>query len=516
MHSDAFSKLWACISMELESDVAGTSVRKGEDWCYVNNCLEGSRHRFGILSASLSPSSVTLPLVPKGWDMAWGECPEGPADIASLNDNWVMDLSRRLEECFPGAPDNLRAALAIIDLTTSYSGVGTAELALHKIVVDMRVAGFQAWAATDISPVCKRVLCVDSPLSPGCVFSNIAQRVPRLILARLESLLGHYVAAYQRRLRLLSAGRRTPTRVKRLKGFYGNAFLRSAINVLQNVDFPSDTRVYCFKHGRRCFCYPQNRHGRLWVEVAGTTCVAFSSMSSSSMGWLHPSSIPCLIWCFMVRSRRPDVVIHENVVSFDVAVLRRILGDGWAADTLAFCPSSMGIPGTRRRRYTRIAPVERRRNPQYNLQNFARVAFRCMVCDARIYFNASVDEQRQYLSDAVSPGDVEEAANHSWSCMTSLGEFQRLVGWVKAASCKAHGSPEFGVINIAQNVEYYGASQVRSTAPALLRSSRLWAGSADCAWRPVLPLELLEIMAARGCAALGEYPLAQAFKAFIE
>ena len=105
----------------------------------------------------------------------------------------------------------------------------------------------------------------------------------------------------------------------------------------------------------------------------------------------------------MIRAVRPDFVIHENVVSLDPEVLRRILGDGWVVRSFRFCPSDLGIPGTRRRRYTLFSSHGRPCNPENSLQNFARVAFKRMECDARIYFHPSVEEQKGYLATLASP-----------------------------------------------------------------------------------------------------------------
>ena len=57
-----------------------------------------------------------------------------------------------------------------------------------------------------------------------------------------------------------------------------------------------------------------------------------------------------LCWVLWARALRPRVLVHENVVGFDQALLRRLLGDLYDVVILRAQPSHVGFPFVERKR----------------------------------------------------------------------------------------------------------------------------------------------------------------------
>ena len=88
------------------------------------------------------------------------------------------------------------------------------------------------------------------------------------------------------------------------------------------------------------------------MEISGTTCVAWSNMSTASLGWLDDSSIPCLTWAYILRGIQPHTIAHECVAAFDYTELSKVLGVAYHAQSVASSPTDLGLPVERKRRYT--------------------------------------------------------------------------------------------------------------------------------------------------------------------
>ena len=90
---------------------------------------------------------------------------------------------------------------------------------------------------------------------------------------------------------------------------------------------------FCYVHQQMCPSIPpdHNCHGgtsRFLIEVAGTTCVAWSSMrGKQSFGsrWGHASTLSFLVWLHWVRRMKPCAIIHECVPAFDWGTLAEVL-----------------------------------------------------------------------------------------------------------------------------------------------------------------------------------------------
>ncbi len=305
-------------------------------------------------------------------DAVWspGQERSGPENLEAIL-VWPWHAAQRIlqhakTQGVEGFEGSLRKVLANVQVTTSYSGMGCAEGVLPLLKDAFSSLGIEAsfttFSATDVSRECREVLC-DHKDAPRHVFGDILERLLRQTRIRLENLGAHLRAKLERRVLRRGGcesgeGRRFRRQMVRELGEQHLSALRTTLSA---VDFASAGACQCARHGAPCSAdaRPSNTADggvapsppSLWVEVAGTTCVAWSSMGAG-LGWLDGSALPCLVWLFWVRFQQPDIVIHECTTRFDEAVLVELLGDMYDVESLNTSPPIMGIPSMRLRKYT--------------------------------------------------------------------------------------------------------------------------------------------------------------------
>ncbi len=251
-------------------------------------------------------------------------------------------------------------------VTSSYSGMGCPEAALAwirdalkdvGIALDVRFHG-----ASDVSGVCRKVLRLHKPGSRAeHIFSDVQSLFPEEKRRTLEKLGKRYRDQVKASTKAAESakGSEVAASVYRVETRrLGEKFFTRARQLLAEHTFDLSVRVWCDAHQRLCpFAPPVSEAPSLELEVAGTTCVAWSSMGSS-WGWLDPSAVPCLVWCFWMRARRPHLIIHENTPRFDVGKLLSVLGsEAYAAASGVTSPADFGVPARRKRRYTVLCRV---------------------------------------------------------------------------------------------------------------------------------------------------------------
>ena len=133
---------------------------------------------------------------------------------------------------------------------------------------------------------------------------------------------------------------------------YGQELYECMLELEQKQQLLSRDPITCLKHGACPGC-SWLAEGGLKVIVAGTICIAWSSMGSQQREG-HPTMLPFLIWIFLLRALTPDIVIHECVVPFDVDCFRKYLGATFECQTIVLNPTSFGWPVQRQRRYTAL------------------------------------------------------------------------------------------------------------------------------------------------------------------
>ena len=119
---------------------------------------------------------------------------------------------------------------------------------------------------------------------------------------------------------------------------------------------------WCYVHEKFCPSCPPRRgqeshdgdmDDMLWVEIAGTPCVAWSTMRRKAQTctgrWLHPTTLPTLVWLSWCKHCQPDILLHECTPLFDIKTVRDYILTGWSLHSFVFTPQALGLPAKRLR-----------------------------------------------------------------------------------------------------------------------------------------------------------------------
>ena len=415
-------------------------------------------------------------------------------------------------------------------LSTHYSGVGMAEdaaafaltLASRGVGLEPKRDAIVGYSSCDLSKACRSVLMRAGATKH--VFGDLLSRVSVPVLQKLT----HKLVGFRARLdaechvdidvdcdkQLAAAAARRSALIKRI----GSEWFAAACDILGAESFSEDTKAYCYKCRRMCLCFPSAHDvgNRVLVEVSGTTCVAWSSMSRSALGWLHDSSIPFLCWARMVQFMEPHLIVHECVPRFDFESMSVALGGKYDVSSSVFSPCDIGFPSRRPRRYTVCVLKGARRglgqpeitwDTDLNLQGFAKVACRTPTDDGIIFMQATEEQQTrvycQYAATRHWPGMWCKDQAWSWYRLLCPGDQRRLLAYGRLVLTEfASADAPFMFVNITQNANYMkDMGSLSSFTPALMRSSRLFICTPDLAWRPVVPEELFAV---QGLPMFGE------------
>ena len=456
------------------------------------------RRRLQEDSYALNASGSVPSAASSFWNERFGPQPEGPKSPEDLH-SWPGHIAEAMRLAGGASLRRLRKKCCEqpLTVTTTYSGTGAAEESTcHSMRCMAEVLGtptrVRCYSACDPAPEAQQALLHhDSESKPEHIFDSVTDRIPTRLLHRLERCRQLWKSRAMRRMPVGATAKQRREVVDR----HEQKFLSAAQNMLPQYEIDLQKTSFCRVHLKQCNPHPGDNAG-FTVEVAGTTCVAFSSMAKEPWRWLDASAIPCLAWIFYIMARRPRMVVHECVPGFDLRVLKLFLGVLYNIMSLVFCLSDIGLPATRRRRYTLLLLKPLHFELPFDMNHFSRLAFRKQVADARIFFNADNQEQKEIYAEMCAKANLTETRVNgryfSWHTLVSRGCHRRLMTYAKAA-VQEHGLEKvpFLVINIAQRQEWVG--HMRSVAPALLRHSNIWLLMSDRQARPALPSELLRV-----------------------
>ena len=248
-------------------------------------------------------------------------------------------------------------------MTTSYSGWGSAEMSMGQVLRHLAAAGVSVptvvmHSATDYQVCCRQALQEHkSETAPQHVLLDVLDRMPTTLRQQLAALAESYrqsITECQANLVLTQGHKAAQKERKRLVQHLGDEYVKMVRAELEVLTFSRKQLCRCANHrGKRCPVAPPARQEDFWLEVAGTTCVAWSTMSTTSWGWLDVSGLPCLVWCYWVLGTEPDAVAHEIVAgAYQPQVMIDILSPKFGASSIISSPTFWGIPSHRTRRYT--------------------------------------------------------------------------------------------------------------------------------------------------------------------
>ena len=186
--------------------------------------------------------------------------PPGPESYGQIAGGcWASHIiSRAASSDSPMLSSFVDAFEAGVSVTTSYSGMGSAEVACHILaaealkagaVLSSNMAGLQSYAACDIDAVCQTVL--KNTLGahrPRHVFGSLLDMVPSRDVARLQTLLQHYRATIDANVATtgLRAGAASDLRTK-LVAELGDTFLDRAQAVMRRWAFTRSDKAWCVR-----------------------------------------------------------------------------------------------------------------------------------------------------------------------------------------------------------------------------------------------------------------------------
>lgn len=215
-------------------------------------------------------------------------------------------------------------------------------------------------------------------------------------------------------------------------------------------------------------------------------CVGFSIMGQG-FGWLHPSSLSCIIWAFAMRSIKPNAIVHECVPGASPAILQDLLGPEFKVSSTCFSPTDQGVPTTRPRRYS-IAHLKEKYPGivELDFDVFRTLTFRRLIVDGNIYFTMPGRYVQAAFEHSIDAGVLRAsihgppsatALHHSkrfcWDDFLSTTERARLGQYRGLLAADFNGcGHKVHFVQISQNSDWF--SDVSSLIPTLMRSSVVW------------------------------------------
>jgi hypothetical protein len=237
------------------------------------------------------------------------------------------------EDTLPGSRPRLASEMhqKRIVLTSSYSGIGSAEWAVHFVKHALaKVAGIEIevlfWSACDRDAVCRNVL-KNHKQHPLHIFTDLRDRIPPQAYEDLEGLYT------QHRQRLDDGQYATIVEKQAACRIIGDEFFEAACTLLDNSDLKV-TQARCTICNAQCPLVPPLQEHDIWIEVGGNTCTPWS-VNGKREGWLDYNGLPSLAWTFWCKGARPHFILNECTPRWPgETVWKRIMGQDY--DTTSF------------------------------------------------------------------------------------------------------------------------------------------------------------------------------------
>ena len=254
------------------------------------------------------------------------DTPPGPSScivVRSLSDTlgWFQHVVEQLA-AVEGLEESaicskLHAAVHKLRLSTAFSGIGAAEVALSTVA-----HGLQEIVQSDCVPKTlfgvewygesqNELRCLPEP--PEHLFGDMCNFISPKIASQLESTLDRME-------------------------------YNDLVKLCKHPFFCREP-AHCLLHGKLCKAECADIH------VAGTPCVDFSNIGSRK-GATGKSMLPFLTWASQRRLLQESLILHENVSLFPCELLQHLLGDLYIADTAVISACDLGHVCERDRRYT--------------------------------------------------------------------------------------------------------------------------------------------------------------------
>jgi hypothetical protein len=415
--------------------------------------------------------------------------PEGPKtweDVA----NWPQAVLPRLtqhvlKKCNLDPLTGLDQMTVV--MTTSYSGIGSAEWAMAFIKKAFEsyncYVEVEFYSACDFAPSCRRMLQQHRE-PPKHIFGDLQDRVPAALLEYIHKLQAAYNEELTEVAGLCRKGR------KEKVAALGSEFFKECLNEFDKYPWtPADEPVtaWCYRCNQMCPVTPEISEGSLWIEVGGNTCTPWSA-SGARLGWLDPSSVPALAWGRWISQCRPHIIINECVPAWPAREFweHMLKGTEFTQETLNMNPKNMGIPSCRPRSYTIVTC--RGSVPMLQVSEALDVACTSsLAVDAAVYFKATPEMQLEMKREILRRRHIffteQNLEDIPWSRVLTFGARMRLKSHIDQ-STGFQGTQRAMLVMVSQTMQFAGYP--RSLVPTLVRNSLCYIVSED---RLMLPIE---------------------------
>ena len=410
------------------------------------------------------------------------DLPEGPCSLQEVLD-FPDFVWQRLFTGSGAAEDRLQRLKDVlkrgIDLSSQYSGKGTAETAAAHLAKKFSAEGLQqSWlqvaSAFDIKGFARDVLKCHTGISrPHCVFSDMhvcLSQPGKDDLAGMEpeksAAPDVKAAAYERM-------------IKHVKTHAADLF-------------PRNQKGPCFMHGRLdgCEVFPKRTNpDSLLMYVAGQVCKDVSRRGSRQ-GFAGAHTKAYVVWLGMVRARQPELFVHEITTSAEAKDrLHEDLKDLYDIHTYnCLSPHDLGIPVQRLRQYS-VGILRNKLLFVGSWQDFFSLLRSRCVLSGDIFFQSTREEQQEVARGM--------ASRHGWyvgqgDCASleeqlTPAQMRRFHEYKKLAQEK--GVTGFYTFDVGQDVGFGPLCQ--NLAPCLVSHGQLVHGQRDVV---ATPMEHLLIM----------------------
>ena len=448
-------------------------------------------------------SSARAPLLKKR-KCKEGQLPPGPTTCEEAL-NWVPPCLHQMHDMGLGLynvdyRDRLQKALASgLLLRTDFSGLGGPEEALDQILTGLGMSRelVTCQRAGDILEHCRAALCHRTGVSaPRCVHADIVDRCPPGLSQELESMRTRYLQAATEQYQ------KSKSKGEDMFHVLGRKFVRRALQKLSNraqrTGWASHHTALCCKHFDSCPIFPALPDGfnGLLCSAAGINCYDFSGMGLQKK-FLGDSGLVFVVWAWERLMSKEDFFIVECVTNFDDAFLSDLLRESYDLVCLKVCPTLLGLPVSRERKYMVCLGKTMCWDTEVLVQGhqtaFESFFARQIMIPGDDLLRASDDAVANFIRSLAAKRNLpsRRSSNSEWSCYLAMGKSLQTSVQEHEQSLTSQGYAVQSAVltNLSQRATYMGPV-VSGHVPALLRKSMLWSFRRR---RLMLPDECLEI-----------------------
>lgn len=341
----------------------------------------------------------------------------GPASYGEMfgwADYFATKILEKLEEKNIETSKKLR-----IQLTTSYSGSGMAEVAAACVKQALLKRSFQVEIL--VRSQTEYESTYQAFLHGHHVYGDLKDRVHKDLwndLVRLQASIREKAEAKEHEMK--SKSKQGKTNRKEIAQAFEREFFDKATALLRDSPehFKNQTKCTTHKEGdcsAACSWAPceqdllQSHEGEVavWIEIAGNTCCPWSNRGAMR-GFLDEENLPAMIWGWSMKHNGyvPDIIINENVLGWPAETFFQSIfkHDIKWMESFCFSPADLGIPMNRPRKYTIVCLSDLVVNPFARqgragpIYSFAEIAYRTPVCPGSVFLCAPQEEVAKLTS----------------------------------------------------------------------------------------------------------------------